>query len=327
MTQTFVIDRIEAPWQGHTYVAENEWQENCPRHVVIDTLEVSAYDSGAMASIGDLTITVAKLEERITNHIKFFWVVVAFGFLWMAVISGKIYNTPDHLSFAVSQLNNGKSSEQVKQGLSVITAQANLLQVEGKPPSKGTAKELSTASRAVASAITKYPQYPEVWKAASSLVNLRSLSAGESDIPEEVAAKVGPPIPNQGDCFAVPTPSELPPMPPSLNNHSWTVQAPWHDCTLRLDDVEGFERSTLMSYLREKVGVNRELISIELTLVRVNVVYGGGPVIPVRLLIFYDCRFGFDVPPNPSERGRDLLEAILSKGYEDRELRIKIPTA
>lgn len=277
-----------------------------------------------MTSAAELTPKVATLEERVANHIKFFWVVVTFGFGWLAALSGLIF----HINDTASRIEKAQASIQVKQNLSEITALANSVQVEGKTPNQTTKRELGAASKAVTSAMGGYPQYPEVWKAASSLVNLRSLTSGEADIPSDVAAKAGPSVPNRGDCFAIPMPrSSLGKMPPELNNYIWVVSVPWHDCTLYLDNLEDFGRSTLAGYISAAVGPNRETVFIDLTLVRVNVIYRGGPIIPVRKLIFYDCRFGFDVPNAPSGRGKDLLEAILSKDFEDRSLEISIPTA
>jgi hypothetical protein len=41
------------------------------------------------------SITVATLEERVNNHIRFFWTVVAAGFLWMSGLSLAIYHLND----------------------------------------------------------------------------------------------------------------------------------------------------------------------------------------------------------------------------------------
>src|SRR5208282_1491575 len=90
--------------------------------------------------------------------------------------------------------------------------------------------------------------------------------------------------------------------------------------------MEDFHRSTLANYISSVTGQNREYVFLDLTLVRVNIVYRGGPLIPVEKLIFYDCRFVFDVPTAPPGRGTELLEAILSKDFEDRNFEIIVPT-
>ncbi len=279
-----------------------------------------------------LSVSVAEIRGGITASKWFMGISTAVLIPLLSWICISIVNLKSDVSSlgigkSASQLNSGKSPEQVKQSLTAIIAEATLLQVEGKAPNKGTAKALGAASEAVASAIDRYPQYPEVWKAASSLVNVRSLN-GKVEIPSDVVAKVGPPVPNRGDCFTIPMgPSSLGQMPPELNNYVWILGTPWHDCTLYLDDVQGFNRSTLMTYVFEKIGANKELIFFDFTLVRVNIVYRGGPIIPIRRVIFYDCWFGFNVPSAPpSGRGKDLLEAILSKSF-DRNLEINVPIA
>jgi hypothetical protein len=51
-------------------------------------------------------ITVARLEERVNNHIKFFWAAVGVGFLWMSAITGLFLKTNSTLSaVATSQAN------------------------------------------------------------------------------------------------------------------------------------------------------------------------------------------------------------------------------
>jgi hypothetical protein len=39
-----------------------------------------------------MVITVATLEERVNNHIKFFWIAFSCGFAWLTALSWLIYN-------------------------------------------------------------------------------------------------------------------------------------------------------------------------------------------------------------------------------------------
>jgi hypothetical protein len=215
-----------------------------------------------------------------------------------------------------------------KQAMWTISTQSNQVQAEGKVPDQSTVRDIRAASRTVSAAIHEYPQYPEVWRAASSLVNLRTLDPGSSNIPSDVAGKVGPPIPNQGNCFTMPLPpSVLGQMGPEQTNSIWAASIFWwHDCTLFMDDTDGFNRSNVMGYIREKVGSAANVrVYLDLTLVRVNVVYHGGHIIPARKMVFYSCGFGFDVPDAPEKRGRELLEAILSEGFGESPLEISVP--
>lgn len=264
--------------------------------------------------------TVATLAERVDNHIKFFWIVVGAGFLWLGALSLLLY----HINDTANRIATNQASMEVKQNLTEITARVASLQVQGN--TQRVTKELDAASKTVSLAIAAHPQYSETWRAASSLVNLRSLSSTASDIPSDVAAKTGPPIPNQGNCFTMPLPaSTVGQITPS--NSVWVVSGPWwHDCTLYLDDVEGFEHSTFKRYIYDKVGPAHDvLVAYDLTLVRVIVVYHGGEIIPVSHVIFYDCRFDFYVPTTPFGRGKDLLAAMLSQSFEERNLNITVP--
>jgi hypothetical protein len=84
-------------------------------------------DDGAMAT------TVATLEERVNNHIKFFWTVVAAGAVWMGALTYAIYQ----ISGTVNRIETTQTSklgginqsiEQIRRDLSPlqINAQASL---------------------------------------------------------------------------------------------------------------------------------------------------------------------------------------------------------
>jgi hypothetical protein len=52
------------------------------------------YDSELeLATAAELTTIVATLDERVKNHIRFFWTAVAFGFLWLAALTGLVIHT------------------------------------------------------------------------------------------------------------------------------------------------------------------------------------------------------------------------------------------
>jgi hypothetical protein len=46
-----------------------------------------------LATAAELTTIVATLDERVKNHIRFFWTAVAFGFLWLAALTGLVIHT------------------------------------------------------------------------------------------------------------------------------------------------------------------------------------------------------------------------------------------
>jgi len=50
-----------------------------------------------MANAAELSKVFERLDERVTNHIKFFWVVVGSGLLWLSAISVLLYETKSDL--------------------------------------------------------------------------------------------------------------------------------------------------------------------------------------------------------------------------------------
>ena len=62
-----------------------------------------------MANASELTVSIAKLEERVTNNIKFFWVVVAFGFVWLSALTTLLIHFNEatgHIETAQAGLEN-----------------------------------------------------------------------------------------------------------------------------------------------------------------------------------------------------------------------------
>jgi hypothetical protein len=54
-------------------------------------MELALIEYQDMASGPELTRQVTALEERVKNHITFFWTVVAFGFVWLAAVSVQLF--------------------------------------------------------------------------------------------------------------------------------------------------------------------------------------------------------------------------------------------
>jgi len=88
-----------------------------------------------MVKLEDLSLKVAKLEERVDNHIKFFWTVVAFGGLWLIAISGgllKISNDIGKLPTALStqlikESEKSANAGQIKEASRSIEMAATLM--------------------------------------------------------------------------------------------------------------------------------------------------------------------------------------------------------
>jgi len=97
----------------------------------------------------------------------------------------------------------------------------------------------------------------------------------------------------------------------------------WNDCTLQLDDLNGFDNSYAVKLIENSP---KGRVPIALVLVRVKVIYRGGPLVPIIGMKAYGCEFEFDIPKPPPTRGKSLLEAILSD-FSKPNLDIKIPPA
>ena len=95
-----------------------------------------------MVKLEDLSLKVAKLEERVDNHIKFFWTVVAFGGLWLIAISGgllKISNDIGKLPTALStqlikESEKSANAGQIKEASRSVEMAATLMKaaLQGK---------------------------------------------------------------------------------------------------------------------------------------------------------------------------------------------------
>jgi hypothetical protein len=59
----------------------------------IATQDPNLYSERTLATAAELTTIVATLDERVKNHIPFFWTAVAFGFLWLAALTGLVIHT------------------------------------------------------------------------------------------------------------------------------------------------------------------------------------------------------------------------------------------
>jgi hypothetical protein len=176
-------------------------------------------------------------------------------------------------------------------------------------------------------ALSKEPSVSgAVWPAAAELINYRSSYTAGVEIPPDIASRIGPPIQNLGNCLGRPM-SYWKAAPHMQYPDGSTIASRiiLHDCTLYLDDVRGFDDSRIVSDVKSRIVSGKVDTPFFLTLVRVKIVYKGGPIIPVAEILALGCSFDFDVPAAPPPRGKDLLEAILSENLDSSKLDLKIP--
>ena len=130
---------------------------------------------------------VSVLEERVANHIKFFWgAVIALG-VWLAWVSVMLYQT--HASVGTIAQSQGNAPAQVAAALlkkpapTADQAASNLAAVSAvlRSAAPTKAKPNSGALKAVASGLisaqTSYPQLPQVWTTTAEFINYKSDAA------------------------------------------------------------------------------------------------------------------------------------------------------
>jgi hypothetical protein len=137
-----------------------------------------------MATAAELTITVAALEERVKNHIKFFWVVVAFGFAWLGAITVLLIQTKGTVAtIAQAQANTpvrivanllSGSTTSISELAANLNATSTILQTARVGPKKPDPAALQTVSSKLAEAQNQHPDLPQVWQATSAFINYRS---------------------------------------------------------------------------------------------------------------------------------------------------------
>jgi hypothetical protein len=258
-----------------------------------------------------------------------FWKMVIGGFSGAALLAGLgALSWCYHLGTKVAVIESGgdtklvtelktpKSHEQLRANLSMVTPQVETARANGIKPNTKKAKALSDALSLV---IKRDPDIPQVWQAASELISYRYSFSEGVELPPEIARMFGSPVPNSGNCFEQQRKLLIPPPaagPPLLNILTW------NDCTLRLDDIEGYENSLAVQLSKQH---NASPVPIRLALVRVKIVYHGGPIIPIVGMQTFGCEFEFEVPTVPPVRARQLLEAILAE--DSTNPNIAIPNA
>jgi hypothetical protein len=247
-----------------------------------------------------MAITVAALEERVNNHIKFFWVVVAAGFAWMGTITLLLIHvngTASSLAQTQTQIETGLIKQNILNyaalstddfkatlpDLSATMAKAKRQQVKVSP------KVVDDLRQKLLTADTNAPGF---WPAASEFISFRSqMIAGWRDI-------------NLPLCTFAAHSGQI---------KSWFGPVEYSDCKIILDSpVATAELSKALSFS-------------DTVFRRCVVFYNGGTIIvlPVKLtpeipaqlngtLSFEDCLFVFSFPTTPQPEGQRLARALLA---------------
>jgi hypothetical protein len=234
------------------------------------------YQESRMTIATDL----ATLTERVANHIRFFWVVVGFGFAWLIVVSGFLWSIHGQLGNVQTAQANipaqtvdallakpASSPSEMAQKLGAVSA---VLQSAKIGSVKADPVLVSRISAKISAAQTAYPELPQVWEATGALIDYKS---------DVLSHTVGP-IPGQ-QCDTVVEGSEV----------------TYTNCEVFLE----LEVKNIVINNRGKSGPH--------VFVNCLVHYGGG-LLPPGPLLFSNSVFRFNVPIVPSPQGQRAMQQL-----------------
>jgi hypothetical protein len=264
---------------------------------------------------------MAKIDERVavieSNLGIVKWIIgifVPLVVLWAAYITTSVIALKQAVSDGgniklVAQLKAPASPQQLRATLSTVTGQLQTIQVSHAKPNP---QKISGLSEAISTVIDREPNLPEAWMAASAIVNLKPVKFDPAQLPPEITKVVDPQILENAVINQVPIRNQE---TPCLSLHSDPINPHttgnglfyfFYGCTLDLGDIEGF--NSLIKNMRRAVPD----VQIEFYLVRVNVIYRGGDLIPLSRLGLYGCTLDFNILSEPPSRGRALVQALLA---------------
>ncbi len=220
--------------------------------------------------------TVALLEERVTNHIKFFWTTVAVGFAWLAALSAFIYN----MNTTITRVERAKadepfkilamildkhpsSPEEVASTLGVIPVVLKSAQIMRSKPS---AEAILKAGTEIVNAQDEYADLPATWIASSAFINYKSIALlGD-------APRVSPPA--TAGCTR------------TFGAEGWVFAG----CEISLEDIASKIQGNKVNGAEAPFTFRRCIVH-----------YRGGPI-PAKRLLFVDSvlRFKVETKPDPS---------------------------
>jgi hypothetical protein len=235
------------------------------------------------------------LEERVTNHIKFFWVVVGFGFLWLSAVTALLLQTKSAVEGIRPQL--AQSSIATYAMLPATDLQTALPEID-RSISLIKEKRLPVPVSAIGAIQNKLATVdsttPGYWSTAESLINYHSeLTPG---VPERsiVLPKCKPPA----DLDASPNARWFPsnPQGEELGPGAKIDRVGVQDCWVQLDGQKASRWDCTHCVI----------------------LYAGGPV-SLHDVHFINCLFVLNfpsrAPPSPSGQqfSKELLASDLQK--------------
>ncbi|HEY5175524.1 MAG TPA: hypothetical protein VII95_08175 [Terriglobales bacterium] len=228
---------------------------------------------------------VAILEERVSNHIKFFWVVVAFGFAWLGAITVLVY----HTNTTVGRVEKAQADAPTRivagllNNLNVPTAQmtvnleavSTVLQNSRVGRIKPDRTSLKTVADKISDVQRQYPDLIQAWQATGAFIGYKS-EAIAPDLSKVLS------VANHPSCEE------------RMDPDGWTIS----NCETSLEDVALRIRNTR---------INGKPATFKF----VNCImhYSGGPL-PGYQLTFYNCILRFQVQTVPSREAMIAMQQL-----------------
>jgi hypothetical protein len=216
--------------------------------------------------------------------------IAVVSLVWLLSMPVGIHRSVDDEDRLVAELTAPESPDQLLSSLSKVNTWSRMPHAGGRKPDQLQILKLSYALRSV---LKVYPELPEAWQAAGSLITSRARPT--APVPSEICGKEYKRDTNS----------------PDLTSVGHEVLPKYTNCTIVLDEAPQIVNSNPLFDKRQSAryanGTRRPLLCLQ----NAHVVYKGGEILPVDGIACVDCTFEFDVRFPPPQRGRTLMRALL----------------
>lgn len=253
--------------------------------IIESPLEI--FETPDMATATELTTQLGNLETRVNENIKFFWVAMGAGFVWLGGLSLLLYNlhtdvksitltqadAPSRIVAKLLSAPEASSSEVAAR----LGAASEILETYKIGATHPDASALKTVSATLSQVQNKYPDLPQVWQTTGTFISYKSDALLPSSSKTAVTAKGIPCTAEMGGIGFV-----------------------FSNCEVNLEDLaKHVYRNT----------VNGS--APPFTFVNCIVHYGGGHI-PAKHLTFVNCVLRFEVPTVPPPEGIATMRQLTS---------------
>jgi hypothetical protein len=259
-------------------------------------------EANEMASANELTPRVDKLEERVSNHIKFFWAAIAVGFAWLAVISVQLFNIRADIQPLISTHQLTKAASEPTDS----KHQAEVLQIITKAKQTQIPIPTTVLAEAGESFIAASKQDPKAWETVRALMEYRTNVNSLTFIFPPATSPVDTTLFHYNGIKGRPGPVLSYIISGVPMNQAGRVQILGENLNadVKLGPTHYIMRGGVLKL--------DDMDMAHVILVGVEVHYSGGLTM-LQDLLFVDCTFVFD----NVDRGRTLAEDIISSRTTD----------